>query len=63
MYRANLGKQIVALKVVGKYSSQEVMDQFENEMSTISQVCHPNIVQVYGILREGAAAIIIYFHV
>ena len=48
-----MGKTTVALKIVSRFSSQKVTDQFENEMSIMSQVCHPNIVKVHGILREG----------
>ena len=43
----------VAIKVIKRYSSQKVMDQFEKEMSIMSQVSHNNIVRLYGILSEG----------
>ena len=48
-----MGKITVAIKIIKRFSSQKVMDQFEKEMSIMSQVCHTNIVQVHGILREG----------
>ena len=48
-----MGKTTVALKIVNRFSSQKIMDQFEKEMSIMSQVCHHNIVEIYGILREG----------
>ena len=51
-----MGKTTVALKVVRRFSSQKVMDQFEDEMSIMSQVYHHNIVRVHGILTEGIAA-------
>ena len=43
----------VAVKVIKKYSSKRVRDQFENEMSIMSQVSHNNIVRLHGIIREG----------
>ena len=54
VYKAKMGKTTVALKIVKRFSSQKVTDQFENEMSIVSQVYHHNIVRVYGILREGS---------
>jgi hypothetical protein len=53
VYGAKIGKTTVALKIVRRFSSQMVMDQFEDEMSIMSQVYHHNIVRVHGILREG----------
>ena len=31
---------------------------FEGEMATLSQIRHPNIVQVYGIIKEGTIALV-----
>ena len=49
-----MGKTTVALKIINRFSSQDVMDQFEDEMSIMSQFYHRNIVKVFGILREGS---------
>ena len=48
-----MGMTTVAVKVVKRYSSQKVMEQFENEMSIMSQVSHNNIVRLHGIISEG----------
>ena len=44
----------VAVKIIKRFSSQKVMEQFENEMTIMSQVSHHNIVRIHGILREGS---------
>ena len=44
---------IVAVKVTKRFSSEKVMRDFQNEMSIMSEVAHPNIVRLYGIIREG----------
>lgn len=54
VYRAQMDiKTTVAIKIVKRYSSQKVMDEFEKEMSIMSQICHNNIVRLYGIITEG----------
>ena len=55
VYKANMNTFTVAVKVIKRYSSQQVKDQFENEMSIMSQVSHNNIVRLHGIIREGEA--------
>ena len=45
----------VAVKVIKRYSSKRVKEQFENEMSIMTQVAHHNIVRLHGIVREGEA--------
>ena len=44
----------VAIKIIKRFSSQKVMEQFENEMTIMTQVSHQNIVRIHGILREGS---------
>ena len=51
VYRAKMGSMTVAVKIVKQYTSRSVMDQFEREMSIISQVSHTNIVTLFGIIR------------
>ena len=53
VYRAQMGKTTVALKIIKKYASERVMEQFEREMSIMAQVTHNNIVTLHGIIREG----------
>ena len=50
VYRAQMGKTTVALKIIKKYASEKV---FEREMSIMAQVTHNNIVTLHGIIREG----------
>ena len=49
-----MGNTTVALKIIKRFSSKKVMDQFENEMSIMTNVSHHNIVRIHGILREGS---------
>ena len=44
---------IVAIKVTKMYSSEKAMNDFQNEMSVMSEVSHNNIVRLYGIINEG----------
>ena len=53
VYRAKMGKTTVAVKIVKQYTFRSIMDQFEREMSIMSQVSHTNIVTLLGIIREG----------
>ena len=48
-----MNKMTVAVKVIKRFSSKKVMEQFENEMSIMSQVSHNNIVRLHGIINEG----------
>ena len=48
-----MGRTTVTVKRVKQYTSRSVMDQFEREMSIMSQVSHTNIVTLFGIIREG----------
>ena len=53
VYRAQMGSTTVAVKIVKQYSSKKVMEEFEREMTIMSQVSHTNIVTLFGIIREG----------
>ena len=53
VYTAKMNRSTVAVKVIKRYSSKRVKEQFENEMSTMSQVSHHNIVRLHGIIRDG----------
>ena len=41
-----MGNTTVALKIIKRFSSKKVMDQFENEMSIMTNVSHHNIVRI-----------------
>ena len=53
VYRAQMGSIAVAVKIVKQYSSKKVIEEFEREMTIMSQVSHTNIVTLFGIIREG----------
>ena len=53
VYSAKMRSKIVAIKITKKFSSEKAMRDFQNEMSIMSEVVHPNIVRLYGIIREG----------
>ena len=60
VYRAQMGSTAVAVKIVKQYSSKKVMEQFEREMSIMSQVSHTNIVTLFGIIREGIIYLVVH---
>lgn len=43
----------VAIKTIRRYDSQKEMDDFMREMTVMSQLIHPNIIHLYGIVKEG----------
>ena len=55
-----MGSTAVAVKIVKQYSSKKVMEQFEKEMSIMSQVSHTNIVTLFGIIREGIIHLVVH---
>ena len=55
-----MGSTAVAVKIVKQYSSKKVMEQFEREMTIMSQVSHTNIVTLFGIIREGIIYLVVH---
>ena len=55
-----MGNTAVAVKIVKQYSSKKVMEQFEKEMTIMSQVSHTNIVTLFGIIREGMIYLVVH---
>ncbi|CAI8038073.1 hypothetical protein GBAR_LOCUS21225 [Geodia barretti] len=49
VYKAQMNSNIVAVK---RYLTEETMDKFENEITIMSQVCHHNVIRLYGIYTE-----------
>ena len=62
VYKAQMQKNTVAVKVTKKYSSEKAMRDFQNEMSIMSEVAHHNIVRLYGIISEGIWYIYTVYH-
>ena len=42
----------VAIKTIRRYDSQKEMDNFVREMTVMSRLIHPNIIHLYGIVKE-----------
>ena len=59
VYTAEMNRSTVAVKVIKRFSSKRVKEQFENEMTIMSQVSHNNVVRLHGIIRNGERKIII----
>jgi hypothetical protein len=53
VYKARMGMVTIAMKTMMQYTSHKMTDKFENEITIMSQVCHYNVVRLYGIIREG----------
>ena len=55
------GDIIVAIKQMNEGSLMGALEQFEKEVMTMSQLRHPNIVQIYGISCDQTYAIIMEY--
>lgn len=43
----------VAIKTIRQYTSGKVMDDFIREMTVMTQLIHPNIINLYGVVKES----------
>lgn len=43
----------VAVKTAKKSSSSKEKEEFMREMNIMSQMMHPNIVRLYGVVQQG----------
>ena len=49
-----LGTEVkVAVKTIRRYTSEKETQDFMCEMSTMADMMHPNIIQLYGLITEG----------
>ena len=58
VYRATLksndGRKVdVAVKTIKKYNSKKEMNNFMREMAVMSQLIHPNIIHLHGVVKES----------
>ena len=47
----------VAVKTIKEYESQKEKDNFLKEMNVMSKLIHPNIVRLFGLVKQGKAVI------
>ena len=43
----------VAVKTIKEYESQKEKDNFLKEMNIMSKLIHPNIVRLFGLVKQG----------
>ena len=44
---------IVAVKEIKEYKSEQETSDFQHEMSVMKDMIHPNIIHLYGMIKEG----------
>lgn len=45
----------VAVKTIRKYESEKEKEDFFKEMNVMSKLMHPNIVRLFGLVKQGTA--------
>ena len=65
MYKAKLHKGsgisvAVAVKTIKKFKSEKETDDFLREMTVMSQMIHPNVVRLHGLVQQGIIIMYIY---
>ena len=53
LHKGTPGEVLVAVKTTKKNSSEKDKADFLKEMMVMSQILHPNIVRLYGLVVEG----------
>lgn len=57
MYKASLYRGLasveVAVKTIKKYDSEKERTEFLWEQGIMSQLAHPNVVRLYGLVQQG----------
>lgn len=53
VFRATMQRGSEPIKVAVKTAKKSTSEEFLQEMKIMSQMVHPNIVQLYGIIRDG----------
>ena len=44
----------VAIKTIKQYESEKERENFQKEMTVISELIHPNIVRLFGLVQQGS---------
>ena len=53
-YRKGTGKCVtVAVKTIKKYQSEKETSDFLREMGIMSQLLHPNVIKLFGLVQQG----------
>ena len=53
MFKKGVEPIQIAVKTAKKSSSKKEKEEFMREMTIMSQMMHPNIVRLYGVVQEG----------
>ena len=53
LVRSKSEKMIVAVKTIKKYQSEKETSEFLHEMGAMTNLMHPNIIHLYGIVQQG----------
>lgn len=54
VYKRSEGEGLpVAIKTIKKYESEKERKSFQKEMTVMSKLIHPNIVRLFGLVKQG----------
>ena len=53
LVRSESEKMIVAVKTIKRYESEQETSDFYREMEAMTNLVHPNIIHLYGIVEQG----------
>ena len=52
--RSDSLKYFVAIKTIRQHESEKDLEQFLTEMRVMSNMIHPNIVRLFGLVQQGS---------
>jgi serine/threonine protein kinase len=59
VYKRSEGEGLpVAIKTIKKYESEKERKSFQKEMTVMSKLIHPNIVRLFGLIKQGKLIIL-----